>query len=78
MAAQQQALVALVQHLRSNAAAVDAKLQQLNAPGGFLTFQQLNEVLQARRSRALVCRLPVRRAAAQAAVPGLSTAGCGT
>ncbi|KAG2494439.1 hypothetical protein HYH03_007491 [Edaphochlamys debaryana] len=42
-----QTLEGLVQHLRSNLPAIDAKLLALNPVGGYLTFAQLNELFQA-------------------------------
>ncbi|GLI67009.1 hypothetical protein VaNZ11_011105 [Volvox africanus] len=54
------ALAAAVQHLRSNAGAVDSKLLQMSPPGGYLTYGQLNELLQAVVPESLGGRATVR------------------
>ncbi|GIL66538.1 hypothetical protein Vafri_20035 [Volvox africanus] len=54
------ALAAAVQHLRSNAGVVDSKLLQMSPPGGYLTYGQLNELLQAVVPESLGGRTTVR------------------
>ncbi|EFJ41947.1 hypothetical protein VOLCADRAFT_98071 [Volvox carteri f. nagariensis] len=53
-------LEAAVQHLRSNVTAVEAKLVQMNPPGGYLTFTQLSELFQAVVPESLGGRAAVR------------------
>ncbi|GIM05501.1 hypothetical protein Vretimale_9983 [Volvox reticuliferus] len=54
------ALGPAIQHLRSNVGLVNAKLLEMNPPGGYLTYGQLNELLQAVVPESLGGRATIR------------------